>query len=306
MKKLAKDSTEIQKVASDFLGKWGEDKNTKNFSRKLGVFVSQLKEKDRELGPILIELVRYYNYYSRETINKILESNYKTVTDDLKLLKDFTIYSRIEDDSKIDSSNNLLEEFKILNDIPNTYSHDIEKLSIEKFEYIENVIFIDDIIGSGKTVKKFFEANKEKLLKVKSLIFCVVILDNGLSYLEDYFNANGFDCQIVSYSKQSPAFDINYIFEGDASIKEARLMDFEKELFGNSSNFILGYENGQALVSFFRNTPNNTIGSFWFSGKKWRGLFPRNNEKPTFMKKRGNKRNQVPYNLKMMENKWDE
>lgn len=303
MKKLEKSNTPIQKVASEFIKKWGKDKNTEGFSKKLGLFVSQLEDEDKELGSILIELVKYYNYYSRESINKILEEFYcKFITQSLGLNKDYTIYSRIEDDSKIDSSNNLLEEFKIINDISNSYSHDIEKLSLSNFEYIENVIFIDDIIGSGKTVETFFEANKEKLNKVKTFIFCVVILENGLYYLNSYFDKNGFDCQIIYSEVQRPAFTNEYIFLDDNIINENKLRDFEKKLFGNKSKYVLGFENSQALVTFFRNTPNNTLGSFWYTGKKWNGLFPREKDKPEFMKRRRiKKKSPIAYNLRMME-----
>ncbi|MTI71458.1 MAG: hypothetical protein FH751_14525 [Firmicutes bacterium] len=286
--------TEIQEIACSCIDRWGEDINTQNFSGKLGRFVSQLGD-DKDLGRIFLELVKSYNYYSRESVDKLLKEFYNKIISELKLKKQYTIYSRIEDDSKIDSSNNFLSEFKIINDISNHFSHDIEKLSINDFDEIENIIFLDDIIGTGKTVKKFFEKNLEKVRQVKCYIFCIEILGEGKEFLEDYFEKNEIECKIIYHNLHHKVFKKDHIFSDNHKKKEELLRELEKEIWGKKSNFILGYNNSQAIVTFFRNTPNNTLSSFWYNRENWQGLFPRNDELPAFKKR---KRNNVRYNIK--------
>ncbi|CAM4127985.1 MULTISPECIES: phosphoribosyltransferase-like protein [Bacillus cereus group] len=294
--------TEIQRIAASCIDRWGEDVKTRNFSSKLGKFVSQL-DSNKTLGQVFLNLVRHYNYYSRERLEQIIVDFYNIIVNELKLDEEFTIYSRIEDDSKIDSSNFFLEEFKILNNISNHFSYDIEKLGIRNFENIHNVIFIDDIIGSGKTVESFFEKNKRKLLKVNCFIFCVEMLEEGKSHLEDFFKKNNFNCEIICHNLHRKAFSENHIFCEDCKENETLLRDFERGLWGKKSKNILGFENSQAILSFFRNTPNNTLSSFWFENEQWKGLFPRDDRKPAFKKSR---KNSVKYNMKKMENLVDD
>jgi hypothetical protein len=292
-----KEITYIQQIACECIERWGVDSKTKDFSRKLGKFASQLQT-DKELGGILLELVKHYNYYSRAEIEKILRNIFNIINDDLKLNRKKTIYSRIEDDSKIDSSNHLLEEYKAINNISNNYSHDIERLHIDIFEEITNVIFIDDIIGSGKTIQRFFNKNLKKLSKVKIYIFCIEILEEGKTFLENYFKEKGLNCLIIPKNIHSQAFKNTKIFSSDILEKEKMLRTFEENLFGKGHPHVMGFENSQAIVSFYRNTPNNTFGSFWYSGHKWQGLFPRDNDKPDFMRKKGKKtKNTMNYNI---------
>lgn len=297
---VEKEMTYIQQVASDCVERWGVDKKTENFSGKLGRFVSQLQD-NNELGEILIELVKHYNYYTRKQIEIILQDIYNQIQFDLKLNRKETIYSRIEDDSKIDSSNNLLEEFKIINEIPNSYSHAIEKLDINQFNDITNVIFIDDIIGSGKTIEKFLKKNKTKLTKVNIYIFCIEILEEGKKFLEDYINKEQLSCTIIPVNIHSRAFNNVNIFNQYRTEKEQKLRQFEETLFGSNRKFVMGFENSQAIVSFYRDTPNNTLGSFWYSGANWTGLFPRNNDRPSFMNKRDKRsKGTMKYNMRKM------
>lgn len=52
-------------------------------------------------------------------------------------------------------------------------------------------------------------------------------------------------------------------------------MDYEKLI--SKGKCILGYEQSEALLAFFYDTPNNTLSSFWFENPDigWNPLFPR-------------------------------
>lgn len=255
--------------------------------------------------------MKKYNYYSRDRINEILLHFYDRIKNELKLPKQKTIYSRIENDAKINSSNNLLEEFKIINNITNNYSHDISKLKLNDFDDIDYVVFIDDIIGSGKTIIDFIELNKDKLKKTISIIFCIECMEHGKKNIDEYLDKEGIECIILPYQMTKRAFDNNDDFE-DNDKARASLYDFEMKISKGYKRFILGFNRSEALVSFFRNTPNNTISAYWNPYEGWNPLFPRELDKPDFMKNRNkfgknNSKSNIPYNLaKLINNKKEE
>lgn len=293
--------TEIQEIADSCIKRWGEDKKTRNFSGKLGRFVKQLGD-DSDLGNIFLELIKHYNYYSRTCVQEIMEDIDRQINYELKLDLKTTRYSRIQNSSKIDSSNYFLEEFKATNDIPNDICIDILIAKDKEFEEIKNIVFFDDIIGSGKTVSDFFEQNLQKFKKVNYYIFCIEMMYDSKEYLETFFKDNEIKCNLYPYNVQKKSFNIDILGESYLE-KEKLVSEHEKKLWGGKSPNILGYKNSQAIISFFRNTPNNTLSSFWYKGSKWQGLFPRTNVNDWVIEKneeRNNNKN-IKYNLAILE-----
>lgn len=271
--------TEIQELSKMLLDEWGEDHNTKNLSNKIGKFLCQLNG-DKDLGYIFLELIKNYDYYSRCKLQNILESFFEVLIEQYTINESLTVYSRLETDSKINSSNSMLEEYKAINLIENEFSREIKNMDISVFEQLQSIVFIDDTIGSGNTVKSYFDENREKLKKCKIYILCITILRQGYEFLKVYFAENGFDVVIHPYTIKEKAFQAGNIFKNPSKY-EKLLSDFEISLWGKKNNYILGYEDSQALVSYFNNTPNNTISSFWYESesRKWNKLFKRNKKK---------------------------
>lgn len=286
--------SKIKEISRACIKRWGEeDENIKNFSNKVGKFISQL-ECDEETGEILLELLREYNYYSKKRIDDILRGFYKKL-EEFDLPKSRTIYSRIEKGPKINSSNNLLEEFKILNKIGNNYSYDITKMDIGQLKYVNNIIFLDDIIGSGNTIIRFLKENENKIKNKNIIICCIEIMKEAKENIEEYLKLIKCDSVIISYKQTEKAFSSKGIFNKDAKNKKKILVKFEEERL-KANDYVLGYKGSEALTTFYRNTPNNTISSYWIDKKNWKPLFPRDLDKPDFMKKQKKKDN-VKYNL---------
>lgn len=295
----------IPSIAQHCRSRWGkEDELTNQLDEKLKEFIMQVDAKP-EVKDILLELLKHYNYYSRENVNTILREFYDIIINEFKIPKSRAIYSRIETDSKINSSNNLLEEYKTINNIGSSLSRDIEKLDIEEINVIDCIIFIDDIIGSGDTITKFLEKHKEKLKNVICLIFCIECMEEGRIKVEQFFQTENIDGYLISKNEAKKAFENNYIFE-DGKSKRIILHDFEYKL-SNGGKYVLGYGNSEALVSFYRNTPNNTISSYWNKYRNWNPLFMRDFDKPDFMNKpkyRGKSmKDVIAYNIQKYKSK---
>lgn len=285
--------SQIQDIAKRFVDRCGEDEKTRDFSNKVRNCISQLED-DTELGEIILKLLDRFEYYSRSRINELFKEFHRINKEENKIVEEKTIYSIIEDDEKINSSSTFLEEYRLINNISSDFGFRLGDITISDTKHIENIVFIDDIIGSGKTVIDFFSKNIKVLQNVNVIIMCVVIMNEASSKLQIYFDENDIKSIIISASECARAFEGGYIFNDDeCSDKMEQLRKFEKQLWKSTSNYILGYKNCQALVSFFRNTPNNTLSTFWYESDKWKPLFPRNKTKPLFIIER----KRLKYNL---------
>lgn len=296
-------NTKIFELSKSLNEKWGEDLRTNNLYQRLEQFILQVEEDDEDLREIILTLTKHFNYYSRTKVNKILSEFYTKIYNDLELVEDRTIYSKIDLKSQIeiDSSNTILEEYKILNQIPNDFALNFALLSQKQLMQIENVIIFDDIIGSGKTLITFLTENIEKIrgTRIKVYMFCFVILEGALNKVNQFVIENNINVEIFYHSIQSKAFKKNYIFnEPGDNINERKVGLHE---LSRKMQYVLGYNNSQALVAFYRNTPNNTLPTFWWKSNRWEGLFPRDNRKPAFMIKRTNKKSPAAYNLSKKE-----
>lgn len=279
-----KEQTQIQKLATTLIKKWGKDEKTEHLSNKIGKFMNQFP-KDSLESDIFLELIKHFDYYTQEK-QRIILKNFNNIIYNVKGLdKKKVIYTTIEDSKgKINSSSTILEEFKILNEINNSFCLRIEKINDFK---IENIVFFDDIIGSGETLKKFLTTYKESLKDSNLYIFCFIILDETLKLLKSFINTNNLKCEIIADKIQKKAFSQNYIFFENIDRNKKIALKREEKLWEKSQNKdnLLGYKQSEALVSFSRNTPNNTISSFWIEKEEWKGLFPRENDKPILDKK---------------------
>lgn len=125
-----------------------------------------------------------------------------------------------------------------------------------------NIIFFDDIIGSGNQATRFFN----KHLKGKSIqcyYFSLLGLECGISYIR---NNTQFKMVIAGeeLSSEEMAFTENsHVFNKE----EQYIIKPICEKYGNKlySKYPLGYDDTQALIVFPHNTPNNTLPIIWAS-----------------------------------------
>lgn len=130
---------------------------------------------------------------------------------------------------------------------------------------IKAVVFIDDIIGSGKQATDFYN---QKLinLKVDKYYFSLLAFEDGKNNIK---KETGFKdvFTIIPLSESDKAFsESSEIFrekEQRTQIKEFA-QQYGEKLYPQGP---LGYDNCQALIAFSHNTPNNTLPIIWASSK---------------------------------------
>lgn len=161
---------------------------------------------------------------------------------------------------------------------------------------VNNYIFVDDMIGTGETMEKFLikfmdHFPKTELRSIEDVHIYLIVLEaceHGVDRLILFCEKNRLQLTIISENEnyQPKAFKPNYLFsEAESAARQAVIHDFEKRSI--RSSYPLGYEQSEALMAFYHNTPNNTLSSFWHESSQWHALFPRNkHHKPNSKQKK--------------------
>lgn len=180
----------------------------------------------------------------------------------------------------------LMESFRLSNRITKVRCADQPREFYEEFDMssITNIVLVDDILGSGTTVKYFIErlmvTCPDIFVGRNIYVLTIVALQKGVDTLADF--ASKVNLNIVPvYDKISfRAFDAGNVFltQAEADLAKTLVKRYEIEVCEKKID-VLGYKKSQSLVAFFHNTPNNTLPVFWEDGaakqRPWNTLFPR-------------------------------
>lgn len=128
---------------------------------------------------------------------------------------------------------------------------------------IESIVFIDDIIGTGKQAKDFYD-NYLQNLNIKKYYYSLIAFEKGLKSLKINSGfSNVFATKIFTESERA--------FSDSSEIFSNTLIRTQiKEMTKRYGDILypkgpLGYDDSQALIVFSHNTPNNTLPIIWAS-----------------------------------------
>ncbi len=158
------------------------------------------------------------------------------------------------------------------------------KEALGKHESLEAVVFVDDFVGTGKSVREYLakfvsecwdviSARKPKVFFVAACGFAT-----GEKIIVDYIEQINIEARV----HLCEVFDESYICFGDKSRvfmdpkeRTKALEIAEKQGLILCKPAPLGYENSQALIVFSHNCPNNTLPILWEKSRTWVPLFRR-------------------------------
>ena len=246
-------------------------KELQNIEIKIKEFISQFEDYDDK--ETFIQLLQNYIYLDRKTQQSILHSFFEDIANKKKLEYNKTLYSVIESEEDVkNSSNTLLEEYKMLNNIENQFSIEVGTYKLAGY----NLVFFDDVVGSGKTVIEFLEKYLEDLKNVTLYFYILFLTENGRKNIEARCKELNLNVTIVFHKMLGKCLDT--IFTENAQLKREQIKKHGKNIYKKSNHKeILGFEDTEIILTTFRNTPNNTIIQFRKDRKnKWESLFPRN------------------------------
>jgi hypothetical protein len=149
---------------------------------------------------------------------------------------------------------------------------------------IEAVVFMDDLIGTGKTASENFERMSQDAQiiacrdKVKMFLLSICGLESGIAELErriaklplqiEVHVCDHLDDRDRVFSGSSKFFDDHQ--QRDEALALCREVGSTLE-----KNHPLGYGDSQLAVVFEDTTPNNSLPVLWKKKKSWTALFPR-------------------------------
>ena len=262
-------------VEKEFIKKWGNDDRISLFLKNYDTYIDSLSLKMKE---IIIDLLHNFDYYSHKEINKNLKNLHNKIIDLKNVDIDYTIFCVLKSQNcRYNSSYEYFTEYKQLNNL-NKHSI-IPELSdaIKKKDQwlnIENIVFIDDFCGSGKTFMNFIKNYIDELSEKRIIYVVVHIMKNSYDDIMKFAEEKKLTIIVIYKNCRRKAFEV------------VEYSDKQKKCFGDESkkmllkdDYIFGYNETEALAAFYNNTPNNTLGVFWMSTNKNNPLFIRKNEK---------------------------
>jgi len=161
-----------------------------------------------------------------------------------------------------------------------------ESTTISKYSYY---IFIDDIIGTGFTtmnsissfLKKFPNAKKGRILYTS-----IIATKRALKFIEKRAIQDSLSLCLVSkpiiLDKVFSSEIIGLMKNQDMAIMTIK--KYENMIDGSDKEkypYALGFEKSKQLVSFYYNTPNNTLCCFWKEGSENKPPFRRGKRRHT-------------------------
>lgn len=263
--------------------KWAVDSNDpkiKYFIEKKGQFYAGFSD---EIKVYIDLLLKEFDYYSHRSVNREYEELHKRLCSETDFVIDYSIFTFLKSqDNSYNSSYGYTKEYKNVNGISSNNIYPDLRDCFEKSWWpdIQSIVFVDDFCGSGKTLCDYLDTIKQ-FVKDKHIYYIVVhAMEQGAKKIENYAELNNYQITILTNHYAKKIFSEEKFRE----YKEPfRLLSKKRKI---DNNHIMGLYDSQALVAFYENTPNNTLGLFRYKTPKNEPIFPRNKEKsPAFLMK---------------------
>ncbi len=277
-----------------------QDERIKTFEENLPAFLENFEGESLE---VILCLLDKFDYYSHREINsRLIDLHHKVIEiEGFDIEK--TVFCVLKTKSgKMNSSTEYVCEYGRLNGI-NKYSiiANIDDIEEAAWEFIDRIVFIDDCCGSGQTFSDMLLSHLH-VIKGKKIVYAVVhIMSDAIERIEKSIQENQLGV-IYTYCRISEkAFD-----NEELSLKRTIFEEASKKVgVVNRENDIYGYKKTEMLISYYNNTPNNTIGVFRKDTEFNKSIFPRRNDKkPGWLKElqeSKKKRKEMNYSRKVKD-----
>lgn len=256
------------------LERWNaNDEKTAYFKQHYDEWFSQLPE---EIHEVVLQLLEMFMYYSQECINQYLRELHPKLEG--KIESEATLYTPLLSEKGIvNSSVDYLCTYRQMHGISKyRVTLDIDTYianSPEKFENVQNIVIVDDYCGSGKSLKAFIEGHSSQL-KGKCIYYLVTyFMLESQQLIDEISKQYEISIEVIYINSGKRAFDDERFSEHGSELRRA-LKGCSKRL-NIARQYPLGKYNTESLVSFYNDTPNNTIGIFWYDSNIYFSIFPR-------------------------------
>jgi hypothetical protein len=235
---------------------------------------------DPEDYDVAARIVRHLNVLGTDEIRSGLSIAYtrlqrKAVDRSAKITNRNTVFAAIGDVGK--SGAMMAYEFRVANELPEGNFAEEERENYFRERMVENVVLIDDVLGTGDTAiseaKRLVE--ETTALGVKNVfVLAICGFAAAVKRIEEEAGAHAFAAFTYGDADTAGTPDGDFYGGLDPSTR-AQYMERLKYYNKRCSRSELGYGNVGALLAFRHNTPNVSLPVIWGDGNGWKPLFPR-------------------------------
>ena len=255
---------------------WAKDEVDARINNAIDKFEEWIKNFDDNEKELLANLLQKFDYYSKSYIMDIIG---KLNAESIKGYGISNADSVISVVRKADGKLNSSYEYWFMHRVVSKFSKEVYCDSVDvidetEWTNIKKIVYVDDCSGTGKQFVQFMESQRKSFLNKQVVLIVIEAVEDAKIYIKNELEKVGINIEIIAYTTKEKALK--------------NMLEEEKKIFhdmsqkqGISNKYILGFEDAEALMSFYNNTPNDTLGLFWFLSKENRPIFPRDlEEKP--------------------------
>lgn len=187
-----------------------------------------------------------------------------------------TLYAGIGDAAK--SGGLIAYHYRVTVDIPEEDFFSGEEEEYLDLSQIENIVLVDDVIGTGRTIAKEVTRIAEEVYALSRtrniFVLTVAGYEDGMQHVIEKTGATVVSA--LEYSTKDTVANLDADFYCLLPMSErTAALDRIKRYCRSISTSELGYGGVGGLLVFDHNTPNTTLPIIWHKGKGWLPLFPR-------------------------------
>lgn len=227
-----------------------------------------------EYKNVVLTLVTHMQYWPHKKINECLKVLHEKLLGECSINENNTIYTYIKSEGgHHNSSVDYWVEYQRINNLSKYVCYDdVSKLPDYAWKYIENIIIIDDFGGTGDSLIKALCRNHH-LYQNKQVVFITIgIMKDAIERIKDYSYKQSIYVKFINAFVQEKAFESNLFDNNLLAHGKVTQLSTTKKI---PNKDIMGYKDSQSLVSFYNNTPNNTLGIIRYSNGCYKAIFPR-------------------------------
>lgn len=240
-------------------------------------WLMQFDTEDIDLGVRIIKNLNVIGFEDLNTSLSIAYSKLERVAIDKgsKISSRNTLFAGIGDGAK--SGAMIGYNFRIANELPEDNFMTDESIDHLESGLIENIVLVDDVIGTGHQATKEIKDLTEKVTPfgVKNIFLLTAVgMDDGIKNIITDTKAHVFSA--FEYTDLDTAKNLDSSFYDGISHERREKLKSRLEYYGRVSNKAsLGYGGIGALIAFYYNTPNISLPVIWGSKNSWIPLFKR-------------------------------
>lgn len=261
--------------------RWGKSEFRKNFSIRLEKWLQQFDEQEK---PLMLKLLKHFYYYTEERLNNKIRKLYARFQKEYPSDSSIAIFTGVEKEVGVGFSSFVFSTFWIKNNLKDSSVNKFTE-EVKTWDSIPEVLaIVDDYSGSATTIinylNKIIKIN-EDLRKTRYYFLTIHMSKDAVKNIEEFAKHQNLYLKCVYLHQSDRAFKEDYIYKAiDAETNKTKYKEICDRLV-ISSEYVFGYKQIAALVSFEYNTPNDTLGVFWSDVDGFMALFGRHKSRRT-------------------------